>query len=351
MSNVDMQTIKDLGLTVRSPRLDPNVPMFDFAEVAAEKMGFPDRESFLEYIRNGRETDKKEADKALREKVAAGEYGDVAFAECEFFGAYKLSYEITPTGDYAHDYDLKMGLNYNMSCVDDKNWRDYDRLTAEEDFTGMSAAEIYKAIYEKYQHCYGKNFIDINAVPYVTTPGAFDSFQGLISKFNMEIRSACGSDADIKEIRREALYGDMSDYDVRAAIMEKYAADGFTNADLYKVTAEMDRCGVGGGIHTPLQFVLTSDRSKVLYNYVTYGITTSVETSCAMYEEMLASPVETYLIEGIERHGEGMNMMNPTLRAAYEQIRSTYGAYSGGISVDPISKSNNVKDDFVWIKI
>ena len=346
MSNVDMQTIKDLGLTVRSPRLDPNMPVLDFAEVAAEKMGFPDKESFLENIRNSREIDKKEADKALREKVAAGEYGDVQIAD------FSELYSFYPTGDREQDYQIQMGINYNKTCYDGTNRRDYDKLTAAEDFTGMSAAEIYKAIYEKYQHCYGENFIDINAIPYVAPPYSEDSFRQFMDRFDKEIETAIGSSnyADIQKARREALYGDMSDYDVRAAIMEKYAADGFTNSDLYKITAEMDRCGVGGGIHNPLKSVLTSERAEILHNYVKYGITTSVEDSCAARERMLASPVETYLIEGIERHGNGMNITNSTFLAAYEQIRETCGAYSGSISVSSVSQSN-AKDDFVWIKI
>lgn len=348
MSNVDMQTIKDLGLTVRSPRLDPNVPMFDFAEVAAEKMGFPDRESFLEYIRNGRETDKKEADKALREKVAAGEYGDVAFAECEFFGAYKLSYEITPTGDYAHDYDLKMGLNYNMSCVDDKNWRDYDRLTAEEDFTGMSAAEIYKAIYEKYQHCYGKNFIDINAVPYVTTPGAFDSFQGLISKFNMEIRSACGSDADIKEIRREALYGDMSDYEVRQAIIDSYNfEDGMTFRELYQMTYDIWKVGLDGGLHNRLD--------DLFYDFSTAESRANCD-NIATREQFLDTKVSGKYFSELQKFYDNAmlrgNGILPEYSATLNQIRAACGAASGEISVSSVSfVSAAPKNDFQWIRL
>lgn len=109
-----------------------------------------------------------------------------------------------------------------ISCVDDTNWQDYDKLTAEEDFMGMSAAEIYKTIYEKYQHCYGENFIDINTVPYVSANGSVDTFRGLISRFQRDVKSAIGSGdyADIQKARREALYGDADDYDVRAAIIE-----------------------------------------------------------------------------------------------------------------------------------
>lgn len=357
----------DMQITISTnPRYNPSMfkdvdmPIRDFVEYTAEKMGFPNKESFLEYIQKNREADKEEREKSLREKIAAGEYDDVQIAQFDLFSAYKLSYKITPTGDRNHDYQLQMGLNYNKSCVDDKNWQDYDKLTAEEDFTGMSAAEIYKAIYEKYQHCYGENFIDINAVPYVSANGTVDTFRGLISRFQRDVKSAIGSSnySDIQKARREALYGDMSEYDVRAAIVEKYAADGFTNADLYKATAEMDRCGVGGGIYNVLSSVLTKDNSQIIYRS-SLGIKTSVEEACAMYEEMLASPLDTYMLDGIEKHSKAMGATSTKLYSALDQIREMYGGYSGGVSVDSInadvinrmkSNSERTRASLTWLK-
>lgn len=333
---------------------DADLPVYDFAEYMAEKMGFPDTESFFEYIHGNRElpTENSSSSKTVEINGQVYNIDDIQFAKIDLFSAYKLSYEITPTGDHEHDYQLQMGLNYNMSCVDDTNLQDYDKLTAEEDFTGMSAAEIYKAIYEKYQHCYGENFIDINAVPYVSANGTVDTFRGLISRFQMDVKSAIGSSdyADVQEARREALYGDMDDYEVRAAIMEKYAADGFTNADLYKATAEMDRCGVGGGIHNVLQSVLTKDRSQILYNS-SLGIKTSVETACAMYEEMLASPLDADMLEYIEIYGKEMGAISPKLYSALDQLRENCGAYSGGISVDSLSADSSQNSDFTWVKL
>lgn len=323
-----------------------NLPVINFADYMVEKGVFSSKEELMNYIR-----DTSIFDEEGRQIIEIdGEKYDTSVQIADFS---KLQlYSFYPTGDHGHDYQVQMGINYNRTCYDGTNRRDYDKLTAEEDFTGMSAAEIYKAIYEKYQHCYGKNFIDINAIPYVVPPYSEDSFRQFIDRFNNEIKSAIGSSnyADIQKARREALYGDMSDYDVRAAIMEKYAADGFTNADLYKVTAEMDRCGVGGGIHNSLIFVWTKDRSQVLYNS-SLGIKTSVEESCAMYEETLASPLDPYMLDGIESHSKAMGAANPKLYSALDQLREMCGAYSGGISVDSISKSNNAKDDFVWIKI
>lgn len=349
----------DMQVTISTnPRYNPSMfkdidmPVRDFVEYTAGKMGFSDTKSFLEYVQRNREPAAKNSSTAQTVEINGQAYNgdDIQFAEFDLFSAYKLSYEIIPTGDRNHDYQLQMGLNYNITCVNDKNWKDYDKLTAEEDFTGMSAAEIYKAIYEKYKHCYGENFIDINAVPYVSANGTVDSFRGLIGRFNSEIRSACGSDEDIKKIRREALYGDMSDYDVRAAIIEKYTSDGkATNADLYKITAEFDRCGVGGGIHNPLASVLTKDKAQVIHNSI-LGINTSVEESCAMYEAMLASPADSYMLDGIVRHSKGMGTANAKLYSALDQLREAVGAYSDGIALETVNTSGT-KDDFVWIKL
>lgn len=325
-----------------------DLPVLDFAEVMAEKMGFPDKESFLEYyFKNNEPVDKKEADKALREKVAAGEYGDVQIAEIVDFSK---CYSFYPTGDHGHDYQVQMGINYNRTCYDGTNRRDYDKLTAAEDFTGMSAAEIYKAIYEKYQHCYGKNFLDINAVPYVAPPHSEDFYGGLLDRFYSELEAAIGGTSERQKACREALYGDMSDYEIRAAIVEKYSSDGtLTNSDLYKIAKTMDQCGVGGGIHNVLSSVLTKDSSQIIYRS-SLGIKTSVEEACAMYEEMLASPLDPYMLDGIESHSKAMGWASAKLYSALDQLRGMCGAYSGGVSVSSVPQSS-AKDDFVWIKI
>lgn len=336
---------------------DADMPVYDFAEYMAEKMGFPDTESFFEYLHGNRELPEDSPLNSKTVEINGQIYNsdEIPIAEIDLFKSYKLSYDFTPTGDSSHDYQIKMGMNYNKSCINDENWQDYEKLTAEEDFTGMSPAEIYKAIYEKYQHCYGENFIDINAVPYVRPTQSDDSFGKLIDKFYNELEKAVGSSnyADVQKARREALYGDMDDYDVRAAIIEKYKGDdGITNSDLYKITAEMDRCGVGGGMHSPLKSVLTKDRSQILYNS-TLGIKTSVEDSCAMHEAMLASPADTYLIDGILRHSSAMGTTNSELNSAVDQLREACNGYSGNITVNSVGNAANDSESsgFAWIKL
>lgn len=323
-----------------------DMPVYNFADYMAEKMGFPDTESFFEYLHGNRELPEKEDDEnSIKKANVSGISGDIQIAD---FGEL---YEFYPTGDPDRDYQIQMGLNYNKTCYDGTNYWDYEKLTAEEDFTGMSAAEIYKAIYEKYQHCYGENFIEINAIPYTRPPHSEDFYGGIIDKFYNELETAVGDCSERQQARREALYGDMDDNDVRAAIIEKYAADGLTNADLYKITAEMDRCGVGGGIHSALYSVLTKDRSQMLYNWVNYRIETSVEESSAMHEQMLASPLDTDMLEYIEIYGKAMSITNPTFNSAVGQLRQLCGGFSGSVSVDSVSAASTKNPEFTWIRL
>lgn len=158
--------------------------------------------------------------------------------------------EFESTGDSERDENIRCAIDYYNSCFDFTNSRDYDRLTAEEDFTGMSNAEKYKAVYEKYQHCYGENFLEASAGDYDLIPSEYDFCTPIIRKFESEVNKVCGGEAKAQKARRDALYGEnMSDTEVRQAIIDKYVVDGkITNRDYNKMTNEMDLCGVGGGI-------------------------------------------------------------------------------------------------------
>ena len=329
---------------------DADMPVYDLIDYMVEKGYYSSKEEFFKVLHKNQENAKREDAASSAHKAGnSGIAGNIQIAD------FSELYEFYPTGDREQDYQIQMGINYNKTCYNGKNYWDYDKLTAEEDFTGMSSAEIYKAIYEKYQHCYGENFIDINAIPYVRPPHSEDSYGELIDKLYNELEKAVGSSnyADVQKARREALYGDMDDYDVRAAIIEKYKGDdGITNSDLYKITAEMDRCGVGGGMHSPLKSVLTKDRSQILYNS-TLGIKTSVEDSCAMHEAMLASPADTYLIDGILRHSSAMGTTNSELNSAVDQLREACNGYSGNITVNSVGNAANDSESsgFAWIKL
>jgi hypothetical protein len=113
----------------------------------------------------------------------------------------------------------------------------------------MTNAEKYKAIYEKYQYCYGENFMDSLAVYYPED----DPYQKIIDRFNKEVETACGGSEEATQARIEALYGsDLSDYEVREKIIEKYKSDDTTYLDICKMANEMKNCGMNTGLRKNL---------------------------------------------------------------------------------------------------
>ncbi len=151
------------------------------------------------------------------------------------------------------DPSVKLGLDYLKSCFDFTNSREFDALTEAEDFTGMSDAEIYKAIYEKYQYCYGEDFYRAYDIKYIAAPSDYDPYYPVLRRFDKEVMAACGFDYDnynkLETLRKEALYGDMSDYEIREAILDKYElSDGMSFRELYHISGELSSVGLDGGI-------------------------------------------------------------------------------------------------------
>lgn len=160
------------------------------------------------------------------------------------------------TGDSTQDMYIRIGMDYKASCFDFRNAGHFASLTAEQEasgFEGMSNADKYKAIYEKYQYCYGESFLDAAAIDYVSPPLPYDKYMSIIRQFNDEVNEACGGAAEAKKARREALYGDMSDVEIRAEIMDSYSENGkITQRNLFKAANEMSLCGVDGGLRAML---------------------------------------------------------------------------------------------------
>ena len=149
--------------------------------------------------------------------------------------------------------NVERGIRYMQSCFDTVDDGKYNKLTAAEDFSGMSASEIYKAIYKKYQSCYGENFYYSDAINYPIPPSEYDDYYRVIRRFNKEVTAALGDTKNVQEARREALYGDMSDYEVRQAIIDEYdLSDGLTFRELYQMTYDMWKVGLDGGFHNRL---------------------------------------------------------------------------------------------------
>lgn len=124
--NNDMKVMisTDPNLNKYADRLkDSNLPMINFADYLVEQGIFSSREELTQYIRDTSIPQSQDGtDKPANGTITKGGNvnkkipDDIAIAEFDLFSAHKLSYEITPTGDRNHDYQLQMGLNYNIRC-------------------------------------------------------------------------------------------------------------------------------------------------------------------------------------------------------------------------------------------
>jgi len=200
------------------------------------------------------------------------------------------------TGDPEQDRQIALGLEYKRSCFDFTHAKEFDEITAkqkEAGFDDLSRTEKYAAIYKKYQYCYGENFLDAKAIEYVDPPLSEDGCMSIIKKFNNEVADVCGGGGKTAKVRKAALYGDMSDYEVRQAILQKYSKNGeMSQRDLFRAANEMDLCGVGGGIR---------DSLNPIGNPFIYKDPLGTESTAEVREKMLDTPVTSSFLNDIEK--------------------------------------------------
>lgn len=147
--------------------------------------------------------------------------------------------------------NVRAGVEYRKSCCDFTHSAEFKTLKENADYTGMSDTEKYRAIYERYQYCFGENFHKAYAVPYpIDMSGEYGYDMGFqaLKDFEKELREHFGDEYTIREIRREALYGDKTDEEVRQEIIDGYdLSDGLTFRELYEISDEIRRVGLDGG--------------------------------------------------------------------------------------------------------
>ncbi len=244
-----------------------------------------------------------------------------------------LEWEKVPT----FEPNVQNGLEYERSCFDFTNMNDIGKLTAKEDFTSMSEAEIYKAIYEKYQHCYGENFYYSRAISYPAAPLEDDYCSVVMHNFNREINAAI---KDVTAARREALYGDMSDYEVRQAIIDSYnLEDGMTFRELYQMTYDIWQVGLDGGLHNRLD--------DLFYDFSTAESRANCD-NIATREKYLNIDVSGKYFNELHKFSMLKGIL-PEYSTTLNQIRAACGASSRGVSVSSVSTA--AQNNFQWIKL
>ena len=355
-----MSSINDLQMMISTNPLynkeidrykNSDLPTVDFADYLVEKGIFSSKEDVVKYFRDTSifyddEKNAKNSTNNQTVEIGGKKYnsGDIAIAVFEFPKYEYYNGSGYTGGDPENDYYVDIGMRYKSSCFDFTYQDDY--YTTKLDFTGMTNQEKYLEIYEFFQHCYGENFLDAGAIGYVR-PMQGDPYMGILDKFRSYVTNVCGLSKEYPEnsnqrrqLRKEALYGDMSDEEIRAEIRAKYPPAGeMTFRDLYKMTNEMDECGIGGFAESCIKWVFR-DRNNLC--------------EIPVRETMLDTPVTSKHMQTILNSYEAKVYQNlhvdKNLGTVLKELAAEFGA-AGGISVDSVPQSNDAKNDFVWIKI
>lgn len=232
------------------------------------------------------------------------------------------SYSFYSTGDAEQDHQIALGLEYKKSCFDFTHAKEFNEISSaqkESDFNDMSNAEKYAAIYKKYTYCYGENFLDADAIEYVNPPISEDEYLSIIHRFKKEVNETCGGAEKAIEARRAALYGNMSDYEIRQAIMDKYNNNGeMTQRNLFKASNEMNLCGVGGGMNNAL---------NPIGNPFIYKDPLNSESSTDIRERMLDTSVNKSFLRDIEKVYNNRIIVGGYVDADFYEVLSQIKTY------------------------
>jgi hypothetical protein len=138
-----------------------------------------------------------------------------------------------------------VGLEECKLNFDTTNHYEFLRLTEETDLTELSDTEKYMSILDKYEYCYGNDFLNSFSLG---TPYPY-MYLGLLKRFNSELTEQFGSAEAAQKVSRQAEYGNMTNAQIRAEIIDKYPPKGErTYRDIMYMSYEMSRAGVDNGL-------------------------------------------------------------------------------------------------------
>lgn len=271
--------------------------------------------------------------------------GRITFEDKEFYQFY-------PTGSADMDYLLELGYKYTNSCCDYTNWSDFYELTENADYTGMTDTEKYLAIYGKYQHCCGENFLDATAVGFPRPDCSDDSEHMIKARFDKEMAEAFGSLAKAASVRCEALYGTTDKQEVRQAIIDKYIDEEnkISLGNFYKMANEMYECGVGEDImrwlDDSMTWVIANEQgvdNVWEYNDYMKNYTVGVNDPYTIKYNRLDNNVDSDFIDKLKYFaytGSGRfgSVLDQILNSVNVETGSARSGYRGAVPRDMIDK-------------
>jgi hypothetical protein len=159
-----------------------------------------------------------------------------------------------------------VGLEECKLNFDTTNHYEFLRLTEETDLTGLSDTEKYMTISDKYKYCFGDDFLNSFSLG---TPIP-NLYLGILKRFSSELTEQFGTAEAVQKVYRQAEYGNMTDAQIRAEIIDKYPPKGErTYRDIMYMSYEMNRAGVDNGLfgNGLLQDAAKSYGSKTAADY------------------------------------------------------------------------------------
>lgn len=188
--------------------------------------------------------------------------------------------------------DWKIEDYYKIARNDiEATLQNVDCKVSETDFSGMSDIEIYDFIESVFIEAFGENFKIAESLRYPCrdTEGFDYVHIGMI--FSSTLYRHFGNNANIPNINRQRLYGNMSTTDVQDSIRSKYP-DNLTNRELFILLSELASVGVDAGLNG-----MKHGYSDFIIGYEGLQSMTNNEY-IAQYEKMLDMSADTSVLSG-----------------------------------------------------
>ncbi len=185
------------------------------------------------------------------------------------------------------------------------------------DYSTMNENEIYNAVLDEYKHKFGDDFLDRKKL--CLSPVTYEEAT-IYSDFHLKLENLLGGPKEVRAVAREATYGDMSDDEVREAIVEQYSQDTMTLRDFMYISYEMQRVGVDVGTGQ-LASLMQSDPEPNKPRAVLNGFNYTPQTAQDRNDSFLSLVDKPLNTSSIMTHLNGMSFANTP---AYSPMTSSF---------------------------
>lgn len=185
------------------------------------------------------------------------------------------------------------------------------------DYSAMTDSEKYNAVLDEYKHKYGENFLERKKL--CLSPVTYEEAT-IYSDFHLKLEKLIGRTKEIHAAARAADYGDMTDDEVREAIVKQYSQDPMTLRDFMYISYELQRVGVDVGTWQ-LASLMHSDPEPNNPRAVFNGLNYTPQTAQDRNDYFLILADKPLNTSSIMTHLNGMRFANTP---AYSNLTSEF---------------------------